>query len=81
MINPYRILYCRKCEWQYPGNAHAIGLKNECPYCLHHGLDFISGDRNDPEDWKRLSSKIRVWEELVQARTFKISGYKTLSSD
>ena len=58
MINPYRILYCARCDWQYPGNAHAIGLKPECPDCGGHGLNFMSGDANDPEDWKQLSSKI-----------------------
>ena len=70
MISPYRILYCNRCGWQYPGNAHAIGLKNECPNCLSHGFYFMSGDANDPEDWKRLSSKIREREEFIQTRTF-----------
>ena len=70
MINPYRILYCNRCGWQYPGNAHGLACVNKCPNCLKHGLWYMSGDVNDSEDWKRLSSKIREREESIETRTF-----------
>tara|TARA_R110000868_G_scaffold237435_5_gene491968 strand:+ start:246 stop:443 length:198 start_codon:yes stop_codon:yes gene_type:complete len=41
MNSPYRITYCAKCAWNYPGNSHAVGLANECPDCGYKQLSFI----------------------------------------
>jgi len=42
-----KILFC-DCGWQSEPN---IGMKNECPDCKKYGLRFVSGTKEEVEEY------------------------------
>lgn len=62
VIKPYyRILYCAKCKWQYPGNSAGVGCVPQCSGCGGWGLHFIqTSDMSDDEIWKLRAAVVKV---------------------